>query len=112
MVLGWELYSDRWLAPDRALELLGATPDANMPIAEKRDLVAAALEEIQPLLSTDGGDNGLRKALQERARELEEAHRRVRQSVGQPARGLAVELNWPPDLLGVLVLQPMVGGTQ
>jgi hypothetical protein len=111
-VLGWELYSDRWLAPDRALELLEATPDANMPIAEKRELVAAALGEIRPLLSTDGGDNELRKALQERARELEEAHRRVRQSVGQPVRGLKVELHWPPDLLGILVLQPIVGGTQ
>jgi superfamily II DNA or RNA helicase len=111
-VLGWELYSDRWLAPARALELLEANPDANMPIAEKRELVAAALGEIRPLLSTDGGDNELRKALQERARELEEAHRRVRHSVGQPVRGLAVELHWPPDLLGILVLQPIVGGAQ
>jgi hypothetical protein len=111
LVAGWELYGDRWLPPQQALPLLLAEPAANLPAAEKKELVEAALEEAKRLLA-DGGENRLRTALVDRAAELEEAHRRVRRSVGQPVRGLAVQPHWPPDLLGVLVLQPVAGGAR
>jgi hypothetical protein len=111
LVAGWELYGDRWLPPQQALPLLLAEPASNLLAAEKKELVEAALEEAKRLLA-DGGENRLRRALVDRAAELEEAHRRVRRSVGQPVRGLAVQPHWPPDLLGVLVLQPVAGGAR
>ena len=42
------------------------------------------------------------------ARALTEAHRRIRQAVSLKVRGLTVKPQLPPDLLGLLVLQPLV----
>jgi hypothetical protein len=44
-----------------------------------------------------------------RAEALTEAHRRIRQAVSMKVRGLTVKPQMPPDLLAVLVLQPVVG---
>lgn len=107
LVTGWEVFSDRWLAPDQALSLLSADPEGNIPVAEKQELVRYALEELEQALQTRAGS--LWATVLERASELEEAHRRVRRSIGRPLRGLKVESHWPPDVLGVLVLQPVVG---
>lgn len=109
LVVGWQVFSEQWLAPERALGLLTAEPVANIPSAEKRELVSKLLEEAQRILNETDKSKPLRRILEERAAELQEAHRRVRESVGQPVRGLTVELHWPPDLLGVLVLQPFRG---
>ncbi|MDR7612570.1 MAG: helicase-related protein [Armatimonadota bacterium] len=112
LVAGWELYGDRWLSPEEALRLLLAEPAGNLPVAEKRELVGAALEEAKKFLESDSSQDPLRALLQKRAAELEKTHRRIRHAVGQSVRGLQVEPHWPPDLLGVLVLQPLVGGTR
>ncbi|HXF68669.1 MAG TPA: helicase-related protein [Thermoflexus sp.] len=108
LVAGWEAFTERWLDPAQALALLTAEPVGNISLSEKRELVSEALKEIERMLGEDHAPNGLRRLLQKRAEELEEAHRRVRQSVGQPVRGFKVEPQWPPDLLGVLILQPSV----
>ena len=42
-------------------------------------------------------------------RPLTEAHRRIRQAVSMKVRGLTVKPQFPSDLLGLLVLQPLVG---
>ncbi len=107
LVLGWEAFADKWLSPTEALPLLSAAPSSNMSLAEKRELVTFVLEEAGRLLG-EQPTGPVFESLARRARELEEAHRRIRQSVGQPIRGLRVEPYWPPDLLGVLVLQPEV----
>jgi hypothetical protein len=60
----------------------------------------------EALLELQGG---LRDVVLGRARELEEAHRRIRRTIGTTVRGLKVEPYWPPDVLGLLVLQPVVG---
>ena len=112
LVAGWEAFTERWLDPSRALELLTAEPAANIPLSEKRELVRLVLEEVRQMLDARDGSDGLHRLLQQRSDELHEAHRRVRQSVGQPVRGLRVEPHWPPDLLGVLVLQPVVGAAR
>ena len=112
LVTGWELYGNRWLSPQEALRLLSAEPDANLPLSEKRELVGTALEEAKKLLVGAAHPNPLRVLLQDRAAQLKEAHRRIRSTVGQPVRGLQVQPHWPPDLLGVLVLQPLVGGAR
>jgi hypothetical protein len=58
------------------------------------------------------GWNQLQSATQERievrAEALAEAHRRIRQAVSLKVRGLTVKPQ-EPDLLGILVLQPVVG---
>jgi superfamily II DNA or RNA helicase len=108
LVTGFEGFVDRWLPQDRALDLLNAEPSANLPASEKRELVGLMREEVRRLVEAAPDESPLGRILKERARELEEAHRRIRQSVGRPVRGLRVEPYWPPDVLGLLVLQPEV----
>jgi hypothetical protein len=92
-----------WISDDEVLRLLAeATPDANLPMAEKRELTAAALAEWPAL------EPALREPIAERGAELEHSHKRVRQAVGLRVRELAVGPQFPPDLLGILVLQPVV----
>jgi superfamily II DNA or RNA helicase len=94
---GFEILSD-----GEALRLLAeATPAANVPQTEKRERIDAALAAWEPL------QDGLRKKIRERAVELEKSHKRVRQAVSLRVRELALAEQWPPDLLGVLVLQPV-----
>jgi len=50
----------------------------------------------------------LRDQIAARATELEKSHKRVRQAVSLRVRELSVNPQHPPDLLGVLVLQPVV----
>jgi superfamily II DNA or RNA helicase len=95
-----------WLADEDALRLLAeAVPEANVPMAEKRELVAAALQrwsDIEPALAPH---------LVARARALEQSHTRLRQAVSLRVRELAVRPQLPPDVLGLLVLQPVVGAS-
>ena len=92
-----------WLPDDEALRLLAVTPDANVPLSEKRQLTASALDSW-PVL-----EEALREPIAARAAALRESHRRVRRAVGQRVRRLSVVPQHPPDLLGILVLQPVVG---
>lgn len=50
----------------------------------------------------------IRDRIVRRADELTAAHKRVRQAVALQVRRLAVKPQFPPDLLGLLVLQPVV----
>ena len=98
----------RWLADSEALRLLAqAKPDAEVPMAGKRALVAAVLAAWPTL------ESALREQIKRRASELETSHKRVRQAVSLRVRELTVSPQLPPDLLGLLVLMPMVaaGGT-
>jgi hypothetical protein len=92
-----------WLDGGEALRLLGeAQPDANIPMAEKRQLVAAALESWPAL------EAALHARIADRAKELEKSHKRVRQAVKLKVRELTLAPQLPPDLLGILVMQPVV----
>jgi superfamily II DNA or RNA helicase len=92
-----------------ALRLLAeARPSGNVPAAEKRELAAWALEEIG-----DGDGSGplqaaVRERIGRRARELEASHKRIRRAVSLRVRELRVTPQHPPDLLGILILQPEV----
>jgi superfamily II DNA or RNA helicase len=106
----------KWLEASDALRLLAeAKPDANIALAEKRELVEralASLGESQEIVEKWGTAHPLERAIREqvarRARELSDAHKRVRQAVSLRVRGLEVKPQFPPDLLGILVLQPVV----
>jgi superfamily II DNA or RNA helicase len=97
-----------WLTPDQTLPLLTAEPSANLPDAVKKELVAGMLDQIRPLVQAPPEGNPLHTLLQERAQQLRETHRRIRQAVSERVRGLEVQPYWPPDILGLLVLQPHV----
>jgi len=95
--------------------LTTAQPDANIPLEEKKELVRQVLDETGDWKSLDGKrrtGNSLQDAItaviEGRAKELEESHRRIRRAVSLRVRELAIVPQFPPDLLGILVLQPMV----
>jgi superfamily II DNA or RNA helicase len=93
----------QWLSDAEALRLLAeARPDANVPMVEKRTLVADALE-VWPK-----HEAALRQRIDSRTTELASSHKRVRQAVSLRVRELTVTPQLPPDLLGLLILQPMV----
>lgn len=107
LVLGFSDGSRRnavdWLNQDEALKLLAnAKPDANLGMAEKRELIESALRRW------NGFDAAVQKHIEARAAELEKSHKRVRQAVALKVRQMALKPQLPPDLLGILVLQPMV----
>ncbi|HOV86395.1 MAG TPA: helicase-related protein [Syntrophobacteraceae bacterium] len=105
-VLGRRMEKDgkeMWLSPDEALLLLSAAKsEAIVSMVEKRELVSMALDEWERIMPA------LRRRLDERAAELLDSHRRVRRAVAMKVRGLAFKPQLPPDLLGMLILQPMV----
>jgi superfamily II DNA or RNA helicase len=107
----------RWLENGEALRLVAeAKPDANLPMPEKRELVGNALQEMgnwQAVNGEWGEGHGLQREIREhimrRVRELEESHKRIRRAVHLRVRELTIKPQLPPDLLGLLVLQPLVG---
>lgn len=92
-----------WLEERESLKLLAeAKADANLPIAEKKELIKDALD-IWPHLEKD-----INLKLQNRAKSLEESHKRIRRAVSLRIRELTVKPQLSPDLLGIMVLQPMI----
>ena len=92
----------KWLSDGKALSLLAdAKPDVNVPMSEKRQLVEAVLADW-PMLEA-----ALRGRIETRAADLEKSHKRVRRAVALKVRGLTVAPQHPPDMLGLLVLQPV-----
>ncbi len=105
-----------WLEGTAALRLLAeAKPDANIPMEEKRELVERALRALGEWRIANGEwgrehpiQGAIRDRVAQRASELAEAHKRIRQSVALKVRGLEVRPQFPPDMVGILVLQAMV----
>ena len=56
-------------------------------------------------------DAAIKQNIIGRAEALTEAHRRIRKAVDMKVRGLTVKPQLPPDLLGLLVLQPFAGNS-
>ncbi|MEI8122425.1 MAG: helicase-related protein [bacterium] len=103
-ILGHDSKKDSvWLPMAEALRLLAeAKPDANIPMDERKELITAAMttwKKVEPVV---------KEQMEARATELAESHRRVRQAVSLKVRNLAVKPQMPPDLLGILVLQPLI----
>jgi len=95
----------KWLDPDAVEGLLAAAPSANVDRGEAsyflRQLVGH-LDTLRPHLE---------RAAESRGQQLLEAHRRVRRQAG--ATGGAtdrVEVQLPPDLLGLYIYLPTRGG--
>jgi len=84
--------------------LLEAGPDAPVAPQERREVLAEVLGWWEAILPC------LKEPAEERARRILEAHRRVRAAARLVCRGLAVRPQFPPDLLGLLVLVPVPKG--
>ena len=106
VVVGWRGGGGRplhWLADDEALRLLAeSTPDANLSRAEKQELIQWVLDQ------KDEWVPGVTDRLIRRAAMLAESHKRVRQAMAARVRGFELTPQVPPDVLGIVVLQPMV----
>ncbi|HOT90113.1 MAG TPA: helicase-related protein [Anaerolineae bacterium] len=88
-----------WLPEAETLRLLAeAQPDANLPRERKQALAQAALDAYSTV------EPFLKPHIEQRARDLEAAHKRIRKAVRLRVQELTVEAQWPADLLGVLVL--------
>ena len=104
---------EQWL--DNALTLLAdSKPVANIPKQEKQELVKKALELIDPWEDSEkwGKNNPIQQAIKQeitqRSQALLDSHKRVRKAVSMRIRELRVTPQFPPDLLGLLILQPEV----
>ncbi|PWH16877.1 MAG: helicase [Anaerolineae bacterium] len=94
--------NDRWLDHQTALSLLlEAQPSGNLPLETKRQAIDLGLQAWQKYLKSQ-----VQPLLDQRAAELAEAHKRLRQAVRLRVRELRLEAQKPPDLLGLMVLIP------
>jgi superfamily II DNA or RNA helicase len=92
------------LAADKAKQLMdNAQAKGNVPDGEKHEVLRETLAEWSKL------DAILKRELEERTKQLIQAHKRVREMLDQ-SRRLRIEPQLPPDLLGVLVLLPVPKG--
>jgi len=92
-----------------------AQPDDNMPLTERQELIERALSQVKPWTEQafEGGTlspvgEAVRAQINERAAELTDAHRRLRQAMREAQRDLRLVPVFPPDLLGIVVLQPLL----
>jgi len=116
LALGYRDHGSKmhWLDHGEALSLLAsARPAANMPLEEKQTILRQALARIGEWHPVQGGawgddhpiQSGIRQWIDRRAADLTEAHKRIRQAVALRVRGLEMTPQFPPDLLGVVVLE-------
>ncbi len=94
-----------FLEEDDARRLLvEAAPNAPVSSQERREVLAEVLGWWDDLLPH------LEAKVKERAQRVLDAHRRVRAAARMIRRGLAVRPQFPPDLLGILLLLPVPKG--
>jgi superfamily II DNA or RNA helicase len=79
-------------------------PTTNVPLAEKKEVLAETLSALPGL------ESFWQKLLQERRRLLEESSTRIRKLLRQ--QKLTIEPNFPPDVLGILVILPVPKGVK
>jgi hypothetical protein len=90
-----------WLGDEKIPPLLDATPDGNVSPERARDVVSRVIDGITELRPH------LDEVARERAAELLDAHRRVREGARLTGVSYSVEPQLPVDLLGVYVLLPL-----
>ena len=94
-----------WLPDTEVQELLAATPSGNVPPDQAIDFTERAITDLPDL------NAHLDQIADDRARQLREAHLRVREAAGQRARRqITVRAQKPADVLGVYVYLPAAQG--
>jgi superfamily II DNA or RNA helicase len=95
-----------WLTQEQAEALFDASPDANIAPELQRDVLHRVLDGISGISAR------LEQAARDRAKELLEAHARVRSATRLRGVSQRVEPQLPPDLLGIYVFLPIPAGGQ
>jgi SNF2 family DNA or RNA helicase len=117
LVTGFIPYSDKKFLDEReTLYLLTtAQPSSNIPFSEKKELLKEILEDLGHWSSQSdawGKNNWIQQTICQkiikRAEELAESHKQIRKAVFLSIRNLKVSPQFPPDLLGIFILQPEV----
>lgn len=117
LVFGWQGSKNKefkWLEDAEAQRLLTeARPEANIPLEEKRELVQLGLEDLGNWEPDQWGiynklQSEIKYKIALRAQHLEQSHKRIRQAAHLRIKGLEIKPQYPPDLLGILILQPVV----
>jgi hypothetical protein len=99
--------SAEWLTPEEAEPLLLAEPDENIHPQQAAEFVGRVVEGFEHLAPT------LNEIAQRRGDDLLEAHIRVREAAyrrGDRRPQHRVEAQLPPDVLGIYVFLPAMGG--
>lgn len=94
----------RWLPPEATETLLAATPDQNVPPDIAANFLRRAIDGFAPLMPA------LEALARDRAAALLAAHRRVRAAARLRGVEQHVEPQLPPDVLGVYIYLPVIGG--
>lgn len=96
-----------WLDGQTTEQLIHALPGGNAPPSLAADRLRNVIDKLN--LLTDE----LKRQAEMRAEALLEAHERVRSAARTPgARSVRVQPHLPPDVLGVYMFRPVVGGTR
>jgi superfamily II DNA or RNA helicase len=95
-----------WLTDEEVAALLGAAPEANVPVDQARDLMARTVDRLPALLPD------LEARADRRAEELLTSHRRVRAGAGAQRRGLRISAQKPVDVLGLYLYLPIATATK
>jgi hypothetical protein len=90
----------RWLEPDAAEGLLDAIPGANIPAEQRHAFIQRVLE------GADALGPAIADRAEQRAADLEAAHRRIRQQA-RDTTAVTVTPHLPADVLGVYVCLPL-----
>lgn len=103
LTLGWGGKSlDSFLEEKRAFDLLTEPPKGDPPKNVKERIIEQALQELS------AKSNLLNEFANQRAQELLEDHRRVKEA-SRASGGYEVSALLPPDVIGVYVLLPQAG---
>lgn len=117
LVAGFSLNNNEIVSLKRedALNLItSAKPDANIPLEEKKNILEEILQNFRgwddkKIFTTrnDKFASETRQLLYNRAKELEDSHKRIRKAAALQIKDFSIEPLFPPDLIGLLVLQPV-----
>jgi hypothetical protein len=87
-------------------QLTTAQPAANLSPDEKRELAELVLNDLDKVTRDHPIWQEMHRQIEQRATDLRQAYRDVRRVVQEQVRRVTVESIFPPDLIGLLVLQP------
>ncbi|MFQ3583234.1 MAG: hypothetical protein SNJ49_15215, partial [Chloracidobacterium sp.] len=115
VLVGAMAKDDELLSLDAARRLFLTVQPAHMiELDEKKRLVEKALQSMTVFAKPESAVSGrLEKVwnamLRQRALTIQQSHRRLRKAMGQHVRDLTITPILPPDVLGLLVIQPVSG---
>jgi superfamily II DNA or RNA helicase len=117
MITGYSLNNNEiyWIEKEEALQLLtSAQPHANIPLDEKKEIFKKTIQNFgdwkKDKIFEDKENpvnSGIYEILMNRAKELEDSHKKIRKAVFMRIKDFSIKPQFPPDLIGLLILKPL-----